>query len=64
MYHTRNIGTGRRGVKVQNTRNLDELVGALVDLIGFLNSPQRDDRLLDAAGVDLDRALFPLFRCW
>ncbi len=47
-------------VKVQNTRNLDDLVAALVDLISFLNSPQRDDALLREAGVALDRALFPL----
>jgi DNA-binding MarR family transcriptional regulator len=45
---------------VYNTRNLDRLGSALVDLIGFLNSPQRDDALLREAGVSLDRALFPL----
>jgi DNA-binding MarR family transcriptional regulator len=28
--------------------------------MSFLNSPQRDDVLLNEAGVDLDRALFPL----
>ena len=32
----------------------------MLDLLGFLNSPQRDDALLREAGVDLDRALFPL----
>lgn len=47
-------------VKVQNTRNLEILGSSLVDLIGFLNSPQRDDALLREAGVALDRALFPL----
>src|ERR1700754_505248 len=31
-----------------------------MDLVGFLNSPQRDDLLLEEAGVSLDRALFPL----
>jgi DNA-binding MarR family transcriptional regulator len=45
---------------MQNTRNLDRLAAALIDLIGFLNSPQRDDALLREAGVALDRALFPL----
>jgi len=45
---------------VHNTRNLERLGGALIDLIGFLNSPQRDDVLLREAGVSLDRALFPL----
>src|SRR5580698_3836270 len=32
----------------------------MLDLLGFLNSPQRDDALLREAGVSLDRALFPL----
>jgi DNA-binding MarR family transcriptional regulator len=45
---------------VQNTRNLDMLASAMLDLLGFLNSPQRDDALLREAGVSLDRALFPL----
>jgi DNA-binding MarR family transcriptional regulator len=45
---------------VQNTRNIDTLVAALLDLLSFLNSPQRDEALLQEAGVELDRALFPL----
>jgi DNA-binding MarR family transcriptional regulator len=45
---------------VHHTRNIDQLAAALIDLIGFLNSPQRDDFLLREAGVELDRALFPL----
>lgn len=45
---------------MQNTHDLDRLGQGLVDLIGFLNSPQRDDALLREAGVRLDRALFPL----
>ena len=32
----------------------------MIELMGFLNSPQRDDVLLREAGVALDRALFPL----
>ena len=32
----------------------------MIELIGFLNSPKRDDALLREAGVSLDRALFPL----
>ena len=51
---------GPGGVKVQNTHDIEMLGGGLVDLIGFLNSPQRDEALLRAAGVELDRALFPL----
>lgn len=45
---------------MQNTRNMDMLGSALLDLHGLLNSPQRDDALLREAGVRLDRALFPL----
>jgi DNA-binding MarR family transcriptional regulator len=48
------------GVKVHNTRDIDELAAALIDLMGFFASPQRDDGLLAEAGVSLDRALFPL----
>lgn len=45
---------------MHHTRTIDQLAAALIDLISFLNSPQRDDVLLREAGVDLDRALFPL----
>jgi DNA-binding MarR family transcriptional regulator len=45
---------------VQNTHNIDRLVASLIELTGFLNSPQRDDALLREARVSLDRALFPL----
>jgi DNA-binding MarR family transcriptional regulator len=31
-----------------------------MDLLGILNSPRQDDVLLNAAGVSLPRALFPL----
>jgi DNA-binding MarR family transcriptional regulator len=50
----------RDEIKVQNTHNLERLGSALLDLIGFLNSPQRDDALLREANVNIDRALFPL----
>ncbi len=60
VYHTRNMGSPEAAVKVQNTRNLDRLGAALIDLIGLLNSPQRDEALLREAGVAIDRALFPL----
>jgi DNA-binding MarR family transcriptional regulator len=45
---------------VQDTRNMDVLAAAFLDLVSFLNSPKRDGMLLREAGVDLDRALFPL----
>jgi DNA-binding MarR family transcriptional regulator len=43
-----------------DTRNLDAIASALIELTGFLNSPRQDDVLLQEAGVSLDRALFPL----
>jgi DNA-binding MarR family transcriptional regulator len=39
---------------------MDQLVSALIDLTGVLNSPRRDTVLLREAGVSIDRALFPL----
>jgi DNA-binding MarR family transcriptional regulator len=39
---------------------MDGLVAAFIDLMSFFVSPRRDDVLLREAGVDLDRALFPL----
>jgi DNA-binding MarR family transcriptional regulator len=45
---------------VQNTHDVDAIAAALMDLVGLLNSPRRDDVLLAAAGVSLPRALFPL----
>ncbi len=33
---------------------------ALLDIIGVMNEPQRDETLIAAAGIRLDRALFPL----
>ena len=45
---------------MQNTRNLEKLGFSLINIISFLNSPQRDDALLKQADVTIDRALFPL----
>ena len=41
-------------------REVRELREALLDLTGILNRPQPDAALIEAAGVDQDRALFPL----
>ncbi len=41
-------------------RDLLQLREALLDLTGLLNQPQPDAALIAAAGVELDRALFPL----
>jgi DNA-binding MarR family transcriptional regulator len=45
---------------VHHTHDIDAIAAAMMDLIGLLNSPRQDDVLLDAAGVSLPRALFPL----
>jgi DNA-binding MarR family transcriptional regulator len=45
---------------MHNTHNFDALAGALLDLVGLLNSPRQDDILLREAGISMDRALFPL----
>lgn len=37
-----------------------QLHSTILDLLGLMNQPQRDDALLRGAGVSLDRALFPL----
>jgi DNA-binding MarR family transcriptional regulator len=41
-------------------RELLQLREALLDITGVLNRPQPDSALIALAGVDLDRALFPL----
>lgn len=46
-----------------DTRNIDALASALLDLMGCMNSPRQDEILLREAGVSLDRALFPLLVC-
>ncbi len=49
--------------KVQNTHisaQLRQLHGALLDIVSAMNRPQRDEVLIKAAGIPLDRALFPL----
>ncbi|KIH83630.1 MarR family winged helix-turn-helix transcriptional regulator [Pseudomonas batumici] len=49
--------------KVQNTHidvRLRELHGALLEIVGVMNRPQRDEAMVREAGISLDRALFPL----
>jgi DNA-binding MarR family transcriptional regulator len=41
-------------------REIHQLHAALLDLSGVLNRPQPDAALIAQAGIDLDRALFPL----
>jgi len=48
--------------KVQNTHNgqFDPLHNSLLTLVGAFNRPQRDLAMIRGAGIELDRALFPL----
>ena len=43
-----------------DAHDVDALAGALIDLVGMLNSARQDEFLLREAGVSVDRALFPL----
>ncbi len=49
---------------VQNThisrQQLRVLHDALISIVSVMNRPQRDEMLIKAAGIRLDRALFPL----
>lgn len=48
---------------VQNTHistQIRNLHDALLDIVNVMNQPQRDEVLIAAAGIRLDRALFPL----
>lgn len=48
---------------VQTTRishQVRALHAALLDIVSLMNQPQRDETLIKAAGIPLDRALFPL----
>jgi DNA-binding MarR family transcriptional regulator len=49
--------------KVQNTHigtQIRDLHGSLLDIVGVINRPQRDELLIKEAAIPLDRALFPL----
>ncbi|MFD1091401.1 MarR family winged helix-turn-helix transcriptional regulator [Providencia vermicola] len=43
-----------------NLRKIDELHNALLRIVFQFNDPNRDDILIKAAGINLDKALFPL----
>jgi DNA-binding MarR family transcriptional regulator len=48
---------------VQNahlSKQIRALHGALIDIVSVMNRPQRDEAMIRAAGIPLDRALFPL----
>ena len=48
---------------VQNTHisnRVRELHGSLLEIVSVMNRPQRDEAMVEEAGISLDRALFPL----
>ncbi|HWA90728.1 MAG TPA: MarR family transcriptional regulator [Rhizomicrobium sp.] len=47
---------------MQNTRieDIRAIYLALAELVALMNRPQRDQRMVEEAGIPLDRALFPL----
>ncbi|HTV18131.1 MAG TPA: MarR family winged helix-turn-helix transcriptional regulator [Polyangiaceae bacterium] len=48
---------------VQNahlSKQIRALHGALIEIVSAMNRPQRDEAMIRAAGIPLDRALFPL----
>jgi DNA-binding MarR family transcriptional regulator len=49
--------------RVQNThmsQQIRSLHGALIDIVSVFNRPQIDEKMVQEAGIALDRALFPL----
>ena len=50
----------RKNVQSTRKQGIRTMFGALVDLVGVMNRPQRDARMIKEAGIVLDRALFPL----
>jgi DNA-binding MarR family transcriptional regulator len=56
--------TSRKNVQHTHiSAQLRQLHGALLDIVGAMNRPQRDEVLIREAGIPLDRALFPLLVC-
>ena len=44
----------------QIRKQLPELHRAVLDIVGIINGPERDEAILALAGLTLERALFPL----
>jgi len=53
-------GVNKKSANTHINAQLRELHGALIEIVGVMNRPQRDEALVRAAGISLDRALFPL----
>jgi len=46
--------------KAHISAQLRDLHGSLVEIVGVMNRPQRDEAMVREAGISRDRALFPL----
>lgn len=46
--------------KIDSATQLGALHDAVLDIVGVMNGPQRDQAMIAEAGISLDRALFPL----
>jgi DNA-binding MarR family transcriptional regulator len=51
---TKNVHNAHINIQIR------ELHGALLEIVGVMNQPQRDEAMVREAGISLDRALFPL----
>lgn len=50
----------RKNVHNTHIEHIHTIFGAVVDLVGIMNRPQRDAHMIKEAGISVDRALFPL----
>jgi DNA-binding MarR family transcriptional regulator len=54
------MGSRKKEHRADLARQIKALLGALIDIVSVMNRPQRDESMVRAAGISLDRALFPL----
>jgi DNA-binding MarR family transcriptional regulator len=52
--------TSRRKVQSTHIGQIRDLHGSVLDIVGIINRPQRDEILIKESAIPLDRALFPL----
>ncbi len=52
--------TGGTVTPIQVKQRLPDLHRAVLDIVGIINGPERDEAILTLAGLNLERALFPL----
>ena len=52
------VKTGSNRAMIRAT--LPQLLGSVLDIVGIFNSPERDAAMLESAGLNLERALYPL----